>query len=95
VHADRMQRNLDVTCGALFSQRVLLALIAGGMVRDDAYRIVQRTAQEAWDTRTPLRSLLESEPAVRDAGIDLDTLFDYGVYVRHADAIFARLDEIA
>jgi adenylosuccinate lyase len=32
---------------------------------------------------------------VRDAGLDLDALFDYGVYVRHADAIFARLDEIA
>ena len=96
VHADRMRENLEITCGALFSQRVLLALIEqAGMVRDDAYRIVQRTAQEAWDTRTPLRSLLEAEPSVREAGLDLGALFDYGVYVRHADAIFARLDEIA
>jgi adenylosuccinate lyase len=94
VHADRMQENLEITCGALFSQRVLLALIEqAGMVRDDAYRVVQRTAQAAWDTRTPLRSLLEAEPAA--AGLDLDAIFDYGVYVRHADAIFARLDEIA
>jgi adenylosuccinate lyase len=96
VHADRMRENLEITCGALFSQRVLLALIEqAGMVRDDAYRIVQRTAQEAWDTRTPLRSLLEVEPEVQAAGLDHDALFDYGVYVRHADAIFARLDEIA
>jgi adenylosuccinate lyase len=96
VHEDRMRENLEITCGALFSQRVLLALIEqAGMVRDEAYRIVQRTAQEAWDTRTPLRELLAVEPAVRDAGLDLDALFDYGVYVRHADAIFARLDEIA
>jgi adenylosuccinate lyase len=96
VHRARMVENLEITCGALFSQRVLLALIEqAGMVRDDAYRIVQRTAQEAWDTRTPLRSLLASEPAVASAGLDLDALFDYGVYVRHADAIFARLDEIA
>ncbi len=96
VHADRMQENLEITCGALFSQRVLLALIEqAGMVRDDAYRIVQRTAQAAWDTRTPLRTLLEAEPAVGDAGLDLDAIFDYGVYVRHADAIFTRLDEIA
>ena len=43
VHADRMRANLELTCGALFCQRVLLALVAGGMVRDDAYRIVQRT----------------------------------------------------
>jgi adenylosuccinate lyase len=96
VHRARMQENLEITCGALFSQRALLALIEqAGMVRDDAYRIVQRTAQEAWDTRTPLRDLLAVEPAVRDAGLDLDALFDYGVYIRHANAIFARLDEIA
>jgi adenylosuccinate lyase len=96
VHRARMQENLEITCGALFSQRVLLALIEqAGMVRDDAYRIVQRTAQEAWDTRTPLRSLLEAEPTVRDAGLDLDALFDYGACLRHADAIFTRLDEIA
>jgi adenylosuccinate lyase len=94
VHADRMQENLEITCGALFSQRALLALIEQvGMVRDDAYRIVQRTAQQAWDTRTPLRLLLASEPAA--AGLDLDALFDYSVYIRHADAIFARLDSIA
>src|SRR5207342_3955875 len=41
VHAERMVRNLDITCGALFSQTVLLALVEGGMTRDDAYRIVQ------------------------------------------------------
>ena len=53
VHADRMRANLEITSGALFSQRVLLALVAGGMQRDDAYRIVQRLGQQAWDTQTP------------------------------------------
>ncbi len=96
VHRARMGENLEITCGALFSQRVLLALIEqAGMVRDDAYRIVQRTAQEAWDTRTPLRELLAVEPAVVSAGLDLDALFDYAPYIRHADEIFARLDSIA
>src|SRR6478752_2974705 len=41
VHADRMLANLEITSGALFSQRVLLALVSGGLQRDDAYRIVQ------------------------------------------------------
>jgi len=91
VHADRMLGNLEITCGALFSQRVLLALVAGGMQRDDAYRIVQRLAQQAWDTQTPLRSLLEAEPGV---DLDLDAIFDYGHYTRHADEMFARLDEL-
>jgi adenylosuccinate lyase len=94
VHAERMRENLELTCGALFSQRVLLALIEqAGMVRDDAYRLVQRHAQAAWDSRTPLRDLLAAEPAA--ASLDLDALFDYGHYLRHADAILARLDEIA
>ena len=56
VHADRMRANLELTCGALFSQRVLLALVERGMARDEAYRVVQRLAQQAWDTQTPLRS---------------------------------------
>ena len=63
VHADRMRANLDLTHGALFSQRVLLALVESGMTRDEAYRIVQEDAQRAWDTGTPLRELI----AARDA----------------------------
>src|SRR5215207_2317758 len=61
VHRDRMRANLELTCGALFSQRVLLALVSGGTARDDAYRLVQRLAQQAWDTQVPLRTLLERE----------------------------------
>ena len=49
------------------------------MQRDDAYRIVQRLGQQAWDTQTPLRTLLEQE----NVEIDLDEVFDYGYYVRH------------
>ena len=59
VHTERMRANLDVTSGALFSQRALLALVETGMSRDDAYRIVQENAQKAWDTGTPFRELLD------------------------------------
>ncbi len=90
VHADRMRANLELTSGALFSQRVLLALVAGGMQRDDAYRIVQRLGQQAWDTQTPLRSLLVRE----DVPIDLDEVFDYGYYTRHVPTVLARLEVI-
>jgi adenylosuccinate lyase len=93
VHTDRMARNLDLTCGALFSQTVLLALVEQGMARDDAYRIVQSAAQRAWDTQTPLRELLAAEPAA--AGLDLDALFDYGRFTRHVPELLARLDAIA
>jgi adenylosuccinate lyase len=90
VHADRMRDNLDLTHGALFSQRVLLALVSAGMQRDDAYRIVQEEAQRAWDTAVPLRGLLER----RDLGIDLEEVFDLRAYTRHAAEIVGRLDVI-
>jgi adenylosuccinate lyase len=94
VNSERMRENLELTHGALFSQRVLLALVATGLTRDDAYRIVQRLAQQAIDQRRPLRELLAEDP---DAGAltDLDALFDYGPFIRHADEIVARLDAIA
>jgi adenylosuccinate lyase len=90
VHTDRMRQNLELTHGALFSQRVLLALIEQGRTRDEAYRIVQEDAQRAWDTGTPLRELL----AARDLGLDLDAIFDLGHYTRFAHRIVGRLDTI-
>jgi adenylosuccinate lyase len=92
VHEDRMRANLEITSGALFSQRVLLALVEQGTQRDDAYRLVQRLAQQAWDTGTPLRTLLEREPGVE---LDLDAVFDYGHYIRHVPTILDRLKVIS
>jgi adenylosuccinate lyase len=93
VNAERMRENLDLTYGALFSQRVLLALVAQGQTRDDAYRVVQRLAQQALDERRPLRELLAADSA--GARLDLDAVFDYGSFVVHAEEIVERLDAIA
>ena len=87
-----MRENLELTYGALFSQRVLLALVERGLTRDDAYRIVQRLAQRALDERVPLRDLLAADPA--GATLDLDAIFDYAPFVRYADEIVGRLDSI-
>jgi adenylosuccinate lyase len=93
VDAERMRANLELTHGALFSQRILLALVAGGTPRDEAYRVVQELAQRAWDEGVELRELLEADE--RGGGLDLDAIFDYSHYVRHAGEILARLDRIA
>jgi adenylosuccinate lyase len=90
VDRERMLANLEITCGALFSQRVLLALVASGMSRDDAYRIVQEDAQRAWDEQTQLRGLLEA----RGLEIDLDEVFDSSAYTAHAATIVARLGDV-
>jgi adenylosuccinate lyase len=93
VDAQRMRANLELTHGALFSQRVLLALVGTGLARDDAYRVAQELAQRAWDEGTPLRDLLAGDE--RAAALDLEEIFDYSHYVRHSAEILARLDEIA
>jgi adenylosuccinate lyase len=93
VNAGRMRSNLELTHGALFSQRVLLALVEAGATRDDAYRIVQRLAREAIEQERPMRELLAEDPA--GAALDLDAIFDYRPFVRHAEEIVGRLDEIA
>jgi adenylosuccinate lyase len=93
VDAGRMLENLELTHGALFSQRILLALIERGSSRDDAYRLVQALAQRAWDEGTDLRELLAADERGRE--LDLEEIFDYGHYVRHAAEIIGRLDAIA
>jgi adenylosuccinate lyase len=93
IDAQRMRANLELTHGALFSQRLLLALVEGGLVRDDAYRIAQELAQRAFDTGTPLRDLLAGDERARR--LDLDAIFDYRHFVRNAQEIVSRLDAIA
>jgi adenylosuccinate lyase len=92
VDSQRMRENLELTHGALFSQRLLLAVVGGGMERDQAYRIVQELAQRAWDEGTPLRELLAADERVAPLGLDLDDIFDYSHYIRYAREIVARLD---
>jgi adenylosuccinate lyase len=94
VHAERMRENLELTHGAIYSQRALTALIDAGLVRDDAYRLVQENAQRAWDTRTPFRDLLADALAGSDHEIDLDAVFDPSAYLTHAGEVFARLEKL-
>jgi adenylosuccinate lyase len=90
VHTDRMQQNIDLTHGALFSQRALTALVESGMTRDDAYRVVQENAQRAWDEGTSFRELI----AKAAPELDLDAVFDYSAYLKHVPDVMARLDRL-
>ncbi|GAC1435210.1 MAG: adenylosuccinate lyase [Solirubrobacteraceae bacterium] len=89
VDARRMRENLEITHGALYSQRLLLALVDAGMSRDEAYRVAQESSQRAWAERRPLRELL----ATHNLGVDLDRVFDPRAFTRHAREIVARLGE--
>jgi adenylosuccinate lyase len=90
VRADRMRENLELTHGALFSQRALTALVESGRKRDDAYRLVQESAQRAWDEGIEFKQLIaEAAP-----DLDVDAVFDYGAYLEHVPEVIARLDEL-
>jgi adenylosuccinate lyase len=93
VYTDKMQQNIDVTHGLVYSQRVMLALIDKGLSRQKAYEIVQRHATRAWTEGRDFLTALKTDGevmAVLPAG-ELESLFDYSYYLRHVDAIFARL----
>jgi adenylosuccinate lyase len=97
VRPEQMRRNLEASHGLFFSQRVLLALVAAGLGRDEAYRLVQRNAMRAWDEERDFRALVEADPelaAVLDAAA-LDDAFDLSAYTRHADVVFERLRTLA
>ena len=94
VHPDRMRRNLDAGHGLVFSHRLLLALVEAGLARDDAYRLVQRHAMQAWDDELDFRKLVAADPEVASR-VDLETVFDLEATVRHVDTVFARLHALA
>jgi adenylosuccinate lyase len=88
----RMARNLAADGGVVYSQRVLLALVDGGMSREDAYRIVQSAALRAVDGDGGFRANLEADPDVMSrVGDRLGALFDPSDYLQHVDLAFERL----
>jgi adenylosuccinate lyase len=90
IRAEQMQRNLELTHGALFSQRALTALVESGMSRDDAYRLVQESAQRAWDEGVDFRELIGATAP----DLDLDAVFDYDAYLEHVPEVMARLKSL-
>ncbi len=92
VHTQNMRRNLEAGGGLIFSQRVMLALTAAGVARDEAYRVVQGHALAVLDDDGSFRARLESDPAVKRVmgPAALAACFDLATSLRHVDALFAR-----
>ncbi len=94
VYPENMQRNIELTRGVIFSQRVLLALIDKGLKRGEAYKMVQDNAMKAWEKRESFLSLLEADKRITRqlSKKTLNSLFDYGYYLKHVDEVFKRLE---
>ncbi len=94
VDADRMVTNLESTHGLIFSQAVLLALIRRGSSRDEAYRIVQRNAMDAWDGEEQFVDLLKADPEVNLSEQELEACCSVGRSLADATTVFERLEAL-
>jgi adenylosuccinate lyase len=105
VYPENMMRNLNLTGGLVFSQRILLELPLKNVSREDAYKIVQRNAMKVWE------DLQQGKPALNAEGeslylqnlladedlraklseAEIRECFDYGYYTKNVDKIFQRV----
>ena len=95
VDSKRMLENIEASYGVVFSQTILLALVDGGLSRDDAYRIVQELAQKAFAERISLRELCEKDERVTDI-LDSEKLassFDPARLVAHTEVVFDSINK--
>ncbi len=93
VYPQRMKKNIELTKGLIFSQRVMLALIDKGLSRQKAYELMQRNAMKAWKGNKNFLSLLKADPEVTATlpPRELEPLFDTQYYLRYIDEIFKRV----
>jgi adenylosuccinate lyase len=93
IYPEHMQKNLDRLGGLVHSQRVLIALTQAGVPREDAYRLVQRSAMKVWAGEGDFLTLLKADPEVRGklSDAEIETNFDLGYHFKHVDTIFQRV----
>jgi len=97
VYPENMLANLEKTRGLIYSSRVLLALVGAGMLREDAYAIVQRASMRVWDDIQQahpgpgLREALEADPECGLCAEEYDVIFDPQGFLGRAGVVFERL----
>jgi adenylosuccinate lyase len=93
VNKDRMRANLERTRGLIFSGQLLLDLAAAGMLREEAYTLVQRHATEAWQNEGDFKAAVEADSKIRTylTQEKLDQVFSLGRHLKHVDRVFERV----
>ena len=93
VNPERMLRNLGITKGLVFSGQLLLDLTAAGMLREEAYKLVQGYAMTAWENDGDFQAAIESDPEVtkRLAKPQLAESFSVSRQLANVDRIFSRV----
>src|SRR5438445_8905491 len=97
VYPDRMRRNIELTGGIIYSQRLMLELVRQGAPRVQAYEVVQRLAMAAWQGRAPFKDLVEKDPFITShlTGKDIGVCFDPKELTRHVPEIFIQVLDLS
>lgn len=92
VYPEAMMENLNKTDGLIFSQRIMLAVVSKGVLREDAYKWVQRNAMARWLKGEDFRTNVEKDPDITKylTKEEIDNCFDYQWFLRNVDMIMAR-----
>ena len=93
VYPERMKKNMERSYGLYNSQRVLLSLTGKGMLREDAYALVQRNAMKSWQSGMEFKKLLLKDRDVKKylKSKDIEKIFDLKYYLKNVDYIFKRV----
>jgi len=93
VYPEQMQKNLDSTGGLVFSGQLLLDLVENGVMREDAYRIVQRNAMKAWTEGLNFRELVMNDPEISNKVPrgEIEFAFDQQRQLKNVHKIFRRV----
>lgn len=93
INKNNMEKNLRLTKGIIFSQRVLLALTDKGLSREDAYKKVQIKTLKAWEDKNDFKEMLLNDKEIRKylSDDDINECFDYGYFIRNIDYIYSRV----
>ncbi len=93
IRSEQMKKNLLETYGLTSSQRVLLALVEKGCMREEAYKWVQQAAFKAWEEGSDFREVIQENPSVMHylKPEEISALFDWSYHLKHIDDVFRRL----
>ena len=93
VYPNKMLKNLNITNGLIFSQRVMLELTKHGFSREKAYKIVQKHAQNTWRNNTSFYDNLIKDSLINKkiSNKDLKRIFDINYHTKKIDMIFKRV----
>jgi len=93
VYPENMKKNLELSRGVFFSQRLMLKLVEKGLSRDEAYRLIQKNAMRCWEEGKDFRKLVTEDANIAShlSRKEIEELFELNYYTRYVDKIMERL----